>query len=394
MKQDSLFDRILARLKNNPVAGILIAAGTIVIALSTFTDATSNLLGLLKGQSPESARAELTSLSVEFAPQAFVESARQGDIRAVRLFLAAGMDPNAKNDESNTALMNAIAESRAEVINALLGAKADVNEKNSRDATAVDWAAARGQLDTVRLLVDKGAGAEAIDEGFVTAAESGRADVMRTLLEKGARLNTIGSRALLAVAGSTVVGGADQERGEAVRLLLGLGVDVNAKDKEGWTALLLATNRDRASVVQMLLDGGADVNATCDCPGYLSGGWTALMIASREGRAGLAKMLVAKHAAVDMRNNGGKAALALAASKGDAEVVRILLDAGANVNAQDDEGRTPLMQAASGGNLEVVRTLLQRGARVEDKDFKGKSAMELATAEVKPDLVRPEPRGR
>jgi len=87
-----------------------------VIALSTFTDATRNLLRLLKGQSAESARAELNNLSAEYTPQAFVASVRQGDIRKVRLFLAAGMDPNAKDDESNTALMYAIADSRAEMI--------------------------------------------------------------------------------------------------------------------------------------------------------------------------------------------------------------------------------------------------------------------------------------
>jgi uncharacterized protein len=337
-RQDSLVDRIIARLKNNPLAGILIVAGTIVIALATFTDATRSLLGLLKGQSPEDARAELTNMAVEFTPQAFVQSAKQGDLRAVRLFLAAGMNPNAKDDESNTALMYAIADSRAEIINALLGAKADVNEKNSGDATALDWAAARGQLDTVRLLVDNGAGAEAINDGFVTAAESGHANVMRALLDKGASLKDVGSRALLSAAGSTVGGVVEQDQSEIVTLLLRLGVDVNAKDKDGWTALLLASDKNRPSLVQTLLDGGADVDAKCDCPGYLHGGFTALMIASRGGRTDIVKMLLAKHAVVDLRNNQGETALALAATRGDAEVVRVLVDGGASVSAQDVEG--------------------------------------------------------
>jgi len=362
--QDSLFDRIISGLKNNPVAGILLAAGTAVIALATFTNAAGTLLGLFKGQSPASARAELSTLGVEFTSQEFLERAKHGDARAIRLFVTAGMDPNTKDAEGNTALIFAIAQSRTDIIASLLAAKADVNQTNGGGATALDWAAARGQLDNVRLLLEKGASPGAIDEGFVAAAENCQLDVMRALLEKGARLKEVGSRALLAASGSTGFVD-DQRRSETVKFLLSQGVDVNAKDKEGFTPLILASDRNRPSVVQTLLDGNADVNAKCDCSGYLSGGWTALMIASREGRADIVRMLVAKHAVVDLRNNAGRTALAAAAGKGDAEVARILLDDGADPNARDDDGKTPLKYATAEGNLDVVRLLVQRGARAK-----------------------------
>lgn len=324
MPQDSPGDQILKRLTNTRLVGILIAAGTVVIALSTFTDATKNLVGLLKRETPESARAELAGLAVPYTPQAFVERTRKGDVPVVKLFVAAGMDPNAKDDEGNTALMNAIAEHRTEVVNVLLGAKADVNEKNGGGATALDWAAARGQRDTVQLLLDKGANRDAVNEGVVAAAEAGHTDIIRLLLEKGASAHDIGARALLAAAGSTVVGVEDRDLSETARLLLSLGVDVNAKDNDGWTALLMAADQNRSAVAQTLLDAGADVNARCECSGYLLGGWTALMIASREGRVELVKMLLAKRADVDIRNNQGETALKVATRRGNAEVVRLL----------------------------------------------------------------------
>lgn len=43
----TLIDRFNARIKNNPVVAALIILGTIVIALSTFTNAAKNLLALL-----------------------------------------------------------------------------------------------------------------------------------------------------------------------------------------------------------------------------------------------------------------------------------------------------------------------------------------------------------
>jgi ankyrin repeat protein len=388
MKQrDSLFDRIIARIKNNPLVAILIVAGTVVIALSTFSDATRRLLDLLKGQSPETARLELSNLSVDYTQQAFVQRAKQGDIQAVRLFVLAGMDPNAKDDDGNTALMSAIAENRTEIIKVLLKAKANVNEKNVGGGTALPLAAARGKLDTVHLLLDQGAGAQVINEAFVTAAKNAHTDVLRALLEKGAKLNEVGSEALLGAAGSTVVGVPDQDRSDTVSFLLSLGVDVNAKDQEGWTALLLAADLDRASVVQTLVDRGADVNAKCDCPGYLSGSWTALMIASREGRDDILRMLVTKRPDVNVKNNLGRTALVVAANGGRADVVRTLLDNGANVNATDIKGRTSLMEAALKGNVDVVQTLLERGAHVHDRDVQGRTAMQLARTAGRVEII-------
>lgn len=45
-EQKTRFDRLNARVKNNPILATLIVLGTIIIALSTFTDATKNLLSL------------------------------------------------------------------------------------------------------------------------------------------------------------------------------------------------------------------------------------------------------------------------------------------------------------------------------------------------------------
>lgn len=43
----NLIDRFNLRIRNNPVVAVLIVLGTIVIALSSFTNATKNLLGLV-----------------------------------------------------------------------------------------------------------------------------------------------------------------------------------------------------------------------------------------------------------------------------------------------------------------------------------------------------------
>ena len=46
-QQGTRFDRIVSRIKNNPIIALVIVLGTIIIALSTLTDAAKNLLSLI-----------------------------------------------------------------------------------------------------------------------------------------------------------------------------------------------------------------------------------------------------------------------------------------------------------------------------------------------------------
>ena len=50
MAEKTRFDKIFVTIKNNPALAVIIALGTIVIALSTFTNAARNLLSLISNE--------------------------------------------------------------------------------------------------------------------------------------------------------------------------------------------------------------------------------------------------------------------------------------------------------------------------------------------------------
>ena len=340
------YDRITSSIKNNPIAAWVIVLGTIVIALSVFPGAGRNLVGWITKKRPEAARMGLSQMSLEYTSEAFVRSAEKGDMTAVSLFLAAGMDPNVRDEEGNTALMRGAAKGHTQILDALLKAKADVNKKNRGGRTALSWAASAGKIDSLRILLDKGADAAAINEAFVSAACVGQVEVLRILFDRGADVNKVGSNALKCAVASTYVGVTEEARKDTVGFILDLGTGVNERNEIGWTALLSATERGYASIVRTLLTRGADVNVVCDCPGFHGRGWTPLMIAALRGHIG---------------------------------IVRALLDKGADVNAKSvDQGRTPLIVAVLGGSTDIVRALLDRGADVNDKDLSGTTALEFA----------------
>ena len=58
----------------------------------------------------DKARQELAQLNLEYSESTFIESARDGNADAVKLFLEGGMDPDVKTREGQTPLMVAALE--------------------------------------------------------------------------------------------------------------------------------------------------------------------------------------------------------------------------------------------------------------------------------------------
>ena len=73
---------------------------------------------------------------------------------------------------------------------------------------------------------------------------------------------------------------------EIVSAFIRLGADVNARKENGWTALMIAAQKDHPEVIKALINSGADVNAREE------NGWTALMIAVQEDHPEVIKALI------------------------------------------------------------------------------------------------------
>jgi serine/threonine protein kinase len=129
------------------------------------------------------------------------------------------------------------------------------------------------------------------------------------------------------------------------------------------------------SVLMDLVSQGADVNA------HDKEGWTALMLAAGRGDLKSTNFFFKHNASINATNTGGLTALMQAASSGQtdcAHCTQLLLEHGADVNAKDNLGETALMDAAANGHADCVRLLLAHGADVNAKNYDGKTALDLA----------------
>ncbi len=163
--------------------------------------------------------------------------------------------------------------------------------------------------------------------------------------------------------------GPEKNQLEMAELLLDKGAEVNAKDKDDRTALMLAAEDGKADVVKLLLNRGANANS------QTRDGITALMLAVGKGHYDAVKALLERQADVNAKDKDGQTALMEAAWKRHSQIVKLLIDKGAEVNAKTTKGWTPLHSAAAGGHPEIIKLLLDKGAEVNAKTDNGETAL-------------------
>ena len=433
---------------NTPISSTMADWGT--------TEFIASLLKIkLDRERVETGRAQIVELlrqhgaQTNFADPAgdgICKAAGAGDIEAVKQHLTKGMDINTKDGKFGMHPLSwAALHGQSQMVGFLIQQSADVNAKNKDGATALHVAAFLGQYEVAELLVQKGADVNAKNEDgdtpisstmadwgtteFVAQllqiqvdrekVETGRAKVAELLSQQGAQTGFAG------FAGNDIWTAAVSGDIEAVKQQLAKGVDVNAKNKDGASALHAAAIVGQYEVAELLIQKGANVNFRSNdgttAMNALKTDWgTVQFIAQllqiqvdREkvetGRTKVAKLLsqqgantnfsgpvgsdiwaatgagdieavkqhLAKGMDVDAKNKDGATALHVAAFLGQYEVAELLIQKGANVNVSGDDGGTALHAAAFLGQYEFAKLLVQKGADVNARKNDGVTAMDV-----------------
>ena len=281
--------------------------------------------------------------------QAFLDAIHRHDLTAVRKSLSANKSLARSTDAAgSSALMHAAYAGTLDIMHALLAAGADPNAKNEREATALHWAV--GDAAKLKLLLSKGAAVDAKTvEGrtplYIAAMQPAGAAIVQLLLDAKADPNA------RTITGTTPLFQAVSNSPESAELLLSKGADPNAKSETGTTALMAAAGNNPRGVA-LLIARGADVKART------KRGETALANAANRGFYEAVKLMIEKGADVNAVDYRGYTPLMHAAYCDDAspELIRLLLSKGANVHVTG-EGETPLSLAAKRGETEVTRLL-------------------------------------
>lgn len=180
---------------------------------------------------------------------------------------------------------------------------ANINARDENGETALIEAALNDKLDIVELLLNEGADINAKDvEGdtplSVVAASNGPKALVDLLVARGA---TVDSRDM--IGNTPLFHAASEDHLDMVKLLESHGAELDTKNDLGQTPLRAAAEHGYIDVVTHLIDSGVDVNSEDEV------GNTPLIVASERGYKNIAEMLLQAGAQVNQRNKAGETAL-------------------------------------------------------------------------------------
>ncbi|HXD72865.1 MAG TPA: ankyrin repeat domain-containing protein, partial [Vicinamibacterales bacterium] len=230
-------------------------------------------------------------------------AAREGDLESAKALLDAGADINETTEYGWTPLLTATNNRHYILGKYLMDRGADVNKANkgnwtplyiatdNRNIEGGDYPVPRPDMDHleyIKLLLEHGADPNArakdntltrtiftmqwfYEDGctpFVRAAQSSDTELMQLLLDWGADPfipTAFGDTALTAAGGVGWVEGVTYERSpkenlEAIKMLVYLGLDVNAANHDGRTPLMGAALKGRNDVITFLVGHGAKLD--------------------------------------------------------------------------------------------------------------------------------------
>ncbi|KAL8827207.1 MAG: hypothetical protein Q9191_003328 [Dirinaria sp. TL-2023a] len=211
----------------------------------------------------------------------------------------------------------------------------DLNAVDSTGRTCVSWATARGDEDALKTLLDYDPDVNLPDgQGNTPLHYARNSACVDILLDAGADItvrNFFGHTPLHMVCRGT-------GSPSVLKRLREAGIDMNATDNSGETALTSAAFRKQVECARYLIQQGADVDRGIDGHGNAP-----IHMALLSNAPAILELLLAHNANYTRANAHNQTVLHLAACLGDEETVRVLITHGLqdmDISVQDVESRT------------------------------------------------------
>jgi ankyrin repeat protein len=233
-------------------------------------------------------------------------------------------------------------------------------------------AAGEGDTAAINNWIEKGANVNCrsvYDEvtPLMYAAQNGHLESVILLLHRGARVNDLPQNHVSALLGACIAGHVFI----ADTLILN-GADVNTKNFDGVTPLMVAAAYNDSVMADMLIFYKATIEIQ-DVQGN-----SPLIYSAYYNSWSVTELLLEKSANVNISDINGFTPLMIATQKEDVYTANLFIQHGANVNATNKNNLTALSLAITMNNYEIANLLIENGADVHHKISIARNQLSLA----------------
>lgn len=159
----------------------------------------------------------------------------------IEILIGAGADPNATDNDGFFPLLHAINRNHVPSVEALIQGGADIEKKTKAGIAPLSWAIGDGKFFAAKALIDLGADVN---------SKSGHENVTP--------LMTLATQLAARTRSGHIAQGPQPL--EIAQLVIEKGADVNAKSKDGITALMIAAGHNNAPLIALLGKRGAAID--------------------------------------------------------------------------------------------------------------------------------------
>jgi len=292
-----------------------------------------------------------------------LRSIRSGDHSELVRLLDQGMDCDqtfAISGSHRSALCLALEQGHTKIVEELCKRRCSVSMIDQGGLTPIHLAASLGKTEIVHILLENRADIDACaistgDTALHMASSANHLDTVTLLLQKGANVNKQNNE------GQTCLMQAARNcHSNICNLLLSFGARKSVSDIRGNTALLLYCNNAKVSTSMIEMLSSPIVMDKINWDGW----WPLLAVlsGSHQNKIETMRCLVRKGADVNVVSSLGTTALHTALYYNYWETARFLIRAGADATRTDYLGNTPLSLALSYNNLEMANIIIAAGA--------------------------------
>ncbi len=160
---------------------------------------------------------------------------------------------------------------------------------------------------------------------------------------------------------------------DIAKSLIKKGADLEIKDEEGNTPLLLSIYRDRNDIAKLLIEKGVNLEVTNKY------GHTPLSVSIVSDNYDIVKLLIKKGADI---NRIPLTMVTFNARFSDNDIVKLLIDNGINIESKNEDGDTALIYSVIYDQIDTVKLLLENGADVYARNNKGETVYDVVKGKI------------